>query len=223
MAKVKHVANGKPSPKNEVPTPKKTTPPPPPLSDLTALPSGLPPPPSFPNVPFSIIIKKSIPSLPPIVPKLAPPPAKKVTPPTPFIKGQIGHVFFTMSQPRSYLEMPHGYSLIIGSFRKPFSHEHVKTNYIIVDPLGNNWTSPEVFNIWRETVERGEVPDIDQKLFRIAIVRLGNEFRLCSSSHKKSFKEQIITIKDGHQLADEDKCEKKDPDYVPEESNEELD
>ena len=68
------------------------------------------------------------------------------------------------------MELPHGHSLIVASFRKPFSYEHVKSKYIIVDPLGNKWCSPEVFNVWRETVDARESPDIDQKLYRLAIV-----------------------------------------------------
>ena len=216
MAKVKHVACGKPpSPKNDPPTPKKSEAPPPPLSDLSTLPSGVLPPPSFPNILFSIVMKKSIPLLPPVILKLAPPPTKKVVPPTPFIKGQLGHVFFSMSMPQSYMEMPHGHSLIVGSFWKPFSYEKCNSKFIITDPIGNKWTSPEVFNLWREMVESGEMTNIDQKLFHITIVRLGNEFRLCSSVHKNSYKDQVIAVKDVHQLADEDPCEKKDLDYIP--------
>ena len=100
--------------------------------------------------------------------------------------------------------MPHRYSLIVGSYHKPYSYKHCKSKFIITDPLGNKWTSPEVFNLWRETVESSEMEDIDQKLFHVVIVRLGNEFCLCSSIHKNSFKDQIIVVKDAHNLANED-------------------
>ena len=83
--------------------------------------------------------------------------------------------------------------------------------------------SPEVFNIWCKTVEVGETSDIDQKLYWIAIVRLRNEFQLCLSNCKKSFNDQIIVVKDAHQLADEDPCKKKDPDYIPDDDNDFLD
>ena len=193
MAKVKHIACRKPpSPKNDPPTPKKTEVPPPPLTDLTALPSSLPPPPSFPNIPFSIVTKKSVPSLPPIIPKLVPPPTKKVTPPGLFIKGQLGHVFFSLSSIRNYMELPHGHSLIIASFQKPFMYEHTNTKFVITDPLGNKWSSPEVFNVWRATVEASEIPDIDQKLFHVVIIRLGNEFQLCSSLCKSKYKNKFF-------------------------------
>ena len=113
------------------------------------------------------------------------------------------------------MELPHGHSLIIRSFRKPYYYEHVKSKYIIVDPLGNKWTSPEVFNLWHEMVENREMSDIDMKVYHIAIVHLGNEFHLCSSICKNSYKDQIIDVKDAHQLANEDPHEKKDPDFVP--------
>ena len=130
MAKVKHIARGNPpSPKKKESPSLKTTAPPPPLTNLAALPSGLPPPPSFPNIPFSIVTKKSVPSLPPITPKLAPPPTKKVTPPSPFIKGQLSHMFFTLSSVHNYMEMPHRHSLIVASFWKPFSYEHTNTKF----------------------------------------------------------------------------------------------
>ena len=56
IAKVKHCTC------STLPTPKKTALPPPPLSDLASLPSGLPPPPSFPDIPYSVVTKKSIPA-----------------------------------------------------------------------------------------------------------------------------------------------------------------
>ena len=223
MAKVKHCVHGvPPSPKRkDSPSPKKTEPPPPPLTSLSSLPTGLTPPPSFPNVPFSIIMKKSITSLTLSTQKLAPPLTKKISQPTPFIKGQLGHVFFSMSMPQSYMEMPHGHSIIVGSFQKPYSYKNCKSIFILIDPLGNKWTSPEVFNLWHETIESGEMEEIDQKVYQIAIVHLGNEFHLCSSLCKNSFKDHIIPVKDVHQLAEEDPHEK-DPDFVPDEDNDDL-
>ena len=155
------------------------------------------------------------------MPKLVPPPSKKVVPPGSFIKGWLGQVFFTLGSVRSYMEMPHGHLLIITSFQKPFSYEHTNTKFVITDPLGNKWSSPEVFNMWRKTVEAGEIPDIDQKQFRVAIVRYGNKFQLCSSLRKPKYKEQIFPIA-SRQLADKDEREKKDPDFVPDD-DEELD
>ena len=63
---------------------------------------------------------KSVPSAPPpLIPPpqiVVTPPRKKVTYPGPFIKGQVGTVFFSMDKVQSYMEILHGYSIIVQNF-----------------------------------------------------------------------------------------------------------
>ena len=95
--------------------------------------ASLPPPP--PLIPTSIVTVKSVPSAPPPIPisalvkKLAPPPSappSKKPCPQPFIRGQVGRKFFSLSQLHTYTKIPDGCSLIIAGFRKPLPHETVK-------------------------------------------------------------------------------------------------
>ena len=95
----------------------------------------LPPPP--PLIPSSTVLLKTVPSAPP---SSFPPPSKKPCPP--FIRGQVGHKFFSLSQPRSYTKIPDGCSLIITGFQKPLPHENVKTSFVLIDPFGGTWSLP---------------------------------------------------------------------------------
>ena len=172
--------------------------PPPPLQLITtssmikkSVTSTLPPP-SFLSIPFSIVTKKSVPLL---TPPLLPFPPQKVVPPGPYIRGQLGHVFFSLGNVCSYMELPHRHLLIIQYFWKPFTYEHVNTKFILTDPLGNKWSSPQVFNLWHETIESGEMSDIDQKLIHIAIVHIRNKFKLTSSICKNSYKNKLLQSK----------------------------
>ena len=112
------------------------------------------------------------------------------------------------------MEIPHGYSLIVNSFHMPCRHELVDSKYIIVDPLGNSWSSPEVFTQWRRCVENKEVEDIDLTKIRFAIVRYGNTFKLCTSNKKSKYTSQTHIIP-ALELAEEDPREQKDLDYFP--------
>ena len=116
-----------------LPPPDATLPPPPPLIPsstvlLKTTPSTPPP------VPISALITKDVPSI--------LPPSKKPCPP-PFIRGQVGRKFFSLAQPRSYMKIPDGCSLIIAGFRKPLPHEFVNVKHILLDPFGGVWTSRE--------------------------------------------------------------------------------
>ena len=71
------------------------------------------------------------------------------------------HVFFSLDVPRSYTEVPPGHMVIIAKFWKAYNFEAVKPKYILIDPLDNKWTTPEVFNKWRKVVERGDLHDLD--------------------------------------------------------------
>ena len=112
----------------------------------------LPPPP--PLIPTSSVILKSVPSAPstPSKPPCVPPPNKKPCPP-PFIRGQVGRKFFSLAQPRNCTRLPDGCSLIIAGFRKVLPHENVNSKFIIIDPFGNTWSAPKVFDVWREEID----------------------------------------------------------------------
>ena len=120
------------------------------------------------------------------------------------------------------MEIPHGFSLIVNSFHLRHKHELVESKYVIVDPLGNSWSSPEVFAQWHHCVENREVEDLDLSKVRLAIVRYGNTFKLCTSNKKSKYTSQTHIIP-ALELAEEDAREKKDPDYFPPKDEDELD
>ena len=172
-------------------------------------------PPQLINILTSIVIKKTTPSA---LSPLTPPPQKKVTLPGPCIKGQVGHVFFSLDVPCSYTEIPPGHTVIIVKFQKTFNFETVNSKYILIDPLDNKWTAPEVFNKWREVVDHGDLHELDLKQYQLRLVRYGHEYKLTSSLRKTLYKDEIFPIhaKD-YPLADEDAREQKDPDFEPDE------
>ena len=178
------------------PTPSTTLPPPPPLFHASA-----------PTV-------KSVPSAPPPQIVVGPPLLKKLAYLGPFIKGQLGTIFFSLDRPCNYMEIPHGFSLIVQSFHLRHKHELVESKYVIVDPLRNSWSSPEVFTQWRSCIENHEIEDLNLTKTRLAIVRYGNTFKLCTSDKKSKYQTQTHFIP-ALELAEEDTREKKDPDYIP--------
>ena len=225
MARTKQCARANPpsfsSSPSPSPSPSPTLPPPPPLIKMS-VPATTLPSPSLPPLP-PILSRASTPavkSVPQIV--VGPPLPKKLAYLGPFIKGQIGTIFFSLDKPRNYMEILHSYSLIIQSFHLRRKHEVANCKYIIVDPLGNSWSSPEVFTQWRICVENGEAEELDLTKVRLAITRFGNTFKLCTSDKKSKYTSQTHIIP-SLELAEEDPREKKDPDYVPpKDSNEEL-
>ena len=183
------------------PSPSPTLPPPPPLLHVTTP------------------THKTVPSAPP--PLIPPPPQIVVEPPRkkivylgPFIKGQVGMVFFSLDRVRSYMEIPNGYLIIIMNFRLCHKYELVDSQYVLMDYIGNKWAAPEVFQQWQRCVENRELQDIDLTKNRLAIMRYGNTFKLCTSDKKSKYQTQTHFIP-AEELANEDPCEKKDPDYIP--------
>ena len=186
---------------------------------------SLPLPPPLLNIPTSEVHLKTMPSIPQLIaksvpsalPPIAPPPTKKITPPGPYVKGQVGHIFFSLGRIRSYTDIPSGCSLIINKFWKPFSFEGSAGKYILIDPFENKWSSPETFNKWRECVDHGDLNELDLSKYRLALVRFRSEFKLSSSLRKTSWKDEIYPI---HQVDDpqeeEDLREQKDPDFSDE-------
>ena len=229
MARTKNCARIKPKSPSSSSSPSPSLapshPPLPPLIKMS-VPATTLPPPSLPPLPpilsrASTPATKSVPSHPQII--VGPPLPKKLAYPGPFIKGQIGTIFFSLEKPRNYMEIPHGYSLIIQYFHLRRKHEHSETKYIIVDPLRNCWSCPHVFTQWRECVEQGEAEELDLTKVRLAITRFGNTFKLCTSDKKSKYQSQTHLVP-ALELADEDKRERKDPDYLPpKDSNEEID
>ena len=200
-------------PRITLPTPDPSLPPPPPLIPssivtIKSVPSAPPP------VPISMLIKKIVPS--------DPPPSKKLCP-HPFIRGQVGHKFFSLSQPRSYTKIPDGCSLIIVGFRKPLPHENVKSSFVFLDPYGGTWMSPQVFNVWREEVESGALTSDEFATHRVALVRNGVEFFLAFSDRKTQINNVTNQIQQDPKSDDEafpnadseDEREKHDPDFFP--------
>ena len=148
---------------------------------------------------------------------------KKISYPGPFVKGQVGTIFFSLDRVRNHMELPHGFSLIMQSFHMRYKHEIAYSKFILVDPLRNSWSAPEVFDQWHSCVENHELEDIDPMKHHLAIVCFGNIFKLTVSDKKSKYQSQTHFIP-ALELADEDERERKDPDYVPpKDSDEDLD
>ena len=212
MARTKNCAHIKPkspsSSPSPCPSPAPTHPPPPPNPHVTTPAfKSVPTAPSLPSL-FSpaLASTNSVPStLPPIVDPpsklpsalpsaVRPPqiiverPRKKIMFPGPFIKGQVGSVYFSLDKIRSYMEIPHGYSIIVQNFHLRCKFEPCFSKYVIIDPIGNKWEAPEVFVKWCQCVESNTIQDLDLNKTRLAIVRYGNNFKLCTSVKKTTIK-----------------------------------
>ena len=132
-------------------------------------------------------------------------------------------MYFSLDKVHNYMELPHGYSLIVQNFCLCQKFEMCFSKYVLIDPLGNKWEAPEVFQQWHNCVETRTIQDLDLNKTRLAIVRIGNTFKLCTSVKKNNYKDQTHFVP-AVELAEEDKREKKDPDYVPpKDSDDELD
>lgn len=121
---------------------------------------------------------------------------------------------FSVFTPQSYTEIPPSHMVLIAKFWRTYSFKSVNSKYILIDPLDNKWTSPEVFNKQREVVEKGDLHKIDLKQYQLGLVYFGAEFKLTSSLRKMSYKDEIYPIH-ASQLADKDTCKMKDPDFIP--------
>ena len=212
-----------------LPSPKSNPPPPPliPTSVVTLKSTPSTPPP----IPFSALVKKLAPSAPPssfsppsAPPSSFPPPSKKPCP-SPFIKGQVGRKFFSLSQPRSYTKIP-GCSLIIAGFRKPFPHENVNLKHVILDPYGGVWTAPRVFDVWHKEIESGALTSDEFSTHQVALVHNRGEFFLAFSDRKSQINNVLHQIQadpnddEAFPNADsEDKREKRDPDFLPDDED----
>ena len=185
----------------------------------------IPPPP--PLIPTSLVTVKTVPSLPstPSKPQCVPPPNKKSCPP-PFIRGQVGCKFFSLAQPHAYTRIPIGCSLIITGYRKVLPHENINSKFIIIDPFGNTWSAPKVFDIWREEIETKALCSDKFVMHRIAVVRDTNDFFLAFSDRKTNINNVINHLQRDLDLSDddafpnvdsEDEHEKHVPDFHPDE------
>ena len=184
MARTKNCARVKPnspfSSPSPNPSPAPTHPPPPPNPCVTM--------PAYKSVPtapslFSPALVSAPPSVLPLIvgppstpPSARPPqiivepPRKKITYPGPFIKGQVGSVYFSLDKIRSYMEIPHRYSIIVLNFHMCYKFEPCFSKYVVINPLGNKWEAPEVFEKWRQCVETNTIADLDLNKTRLAIV-----------------------------------------------------
>ena len=199
-------SSSSPSP---APSPSPTLPPPPPLIKMT-VPAATLPSPSLPLPPLPPIVSRATARSPPQI--IVGPPMKKLSYPGPFIKGQVGSIFFSLDRVHNYMEIPHRYSLIVQSFHMRYKHEITYSKFILVDPLGNSWSALEVFDRWRTCVENHELEDINPMKCHLAIVHFGNTFKLAVLDKKSKYTTQTHFIP-ALELADKDKREKKDPDY----------
>ena len=152
-----------------------------------AVPSTIPPP-AGTDMPLSFdsILTTS--------PTLKCPPIKKSCRSNAIIKGQVITKFFSLESPHSYTELPDGCSLFILGYWKPFPHENVKTQYIILDAFRCKWTAPQVFNVWCEQIERKALEEDKLKTHQITLVCSGNNFFLAHSNRKTKYTQVIHSI-----------------------------
>ena len=151
--------------------------PPPPRSDV---------PPSFDNIPTSIVTLKSDP-LPP--PPCGIPPKKKhsLAKKSPFFDGVYGRPLFSLAPVHHFSSIPQGKSIIFNFFRKALPHEATEGSaYILIDVYENLWATPEVFLKWRQAVDEGAMKKPEKSAFRYCITRIGDEFHLYCSPRKDS-------------------------------------
>ena len=176
-----------------------------------------------PLIPTSTVLLKTVPSVPsaPSKPQCLPPPNKKPCSP-PFIRGQVGRKFFSLAQPRNCSRIPDGCSLIIAGFRKVLPHENVNSKYIILDPFGNAWSAPKVFDVWQEEIDSRALSSDEFQSHRIALVRDRDEFFLAYSDRKTHVNNVVHQIQKDFsddeafpQADSEDEREKRDPDFLP--------
>ena len=121
------------------------------------------------------------------------------------------------------MKIPDRCSLIIAGFRKPLPHENVKSSFVLLDPFGGAWTSPQVFNVWRDEVESGALTSDEFATHRVALVRNGCEYFLAFSDRKSQVKNVLHQIQadpsDDEEafpnMDTEDEREKRDPDFLP--------
>ena len=136
----------------------------------------------------------------------------------------MGTKFFSLEQPHHYSELPDWCSLIISCCQKPLPHENVKTSFVLLDPFGGAWTSPRVFEIWREEIESGALSSDEFATHRIALVQNGCEFFLAFSDRKSQvnsvlhqIQQDPISDEEVPNADSEDECEKRDLDFHPDE------
>ena len=141
-------------------------------------PSPCDPPPPLLLIPTSTITMKTEPSIPQLIMKsvpstsssVCPPPPKKLTPPGPYVKGQVGHIFFSLGRIWSYTDIPSGCSLIVSKFQKPFPFKGTAGKYVLIDPFDNKWSSPETFNKWRKCVDCSDLGELNLTKYHLALV-----------------------------------------------------
>ena len=223
-------------PRIVLPSPDPSIPPPPPLiCSSTMMIKSVPSAPPPPLIPSSIVTLKSVPSTTPSIPfstvikkiaPSAPPPSKKLCS-SPFIKGQVGCKFFSLAQPKSYMKIPDGHSLIIAGFRKPLPHENVNVKHILLDPFRGVWTCPRVFEVWCKEIESGALSSDESSTHCIALVRNGAEFFLAFSDRKTQINNVMHQIQQDPKSDDEafpntdseDESNNHDPDFFPDDED----
>ena len=135
----------------------------------------------------------------------------------------MGRKFFTLTQPCTYTRIPDGYSLIVAGFQKVLPHKNVNSKFVILDPFGNAWSAPKVFDVWREEVDSHALSTDEFVTHRVAIVRDRDEFFLAFSDRKTNVNNVINHLQRDLDFSDddafpnadsEDEREKHDPDLT---------
>ena len=131
-----------------------------------------------------------------------------------------------------YTQIPDGYSLIVSSFCHLLPHEKVNTKYNFIY-VWEQLDLPRSLQYLDVEVNTGALGELDLNVHYIAIVHIGNEFRLAELNQKTKYKNVTYPVpppafcleneedddafpvdSDEEQpLADKDEQEKKDPDF----------
>ena len=113
----------------------------------------------------------------------------------PFLRGQIGKVFFTNRPVNSLDRMPEGSSFVVAAFRLATNREQaLGCKYVLIDTYNGQWAAPPVFNEWRQAVEEGSLPELDFNTIRLALTKSNGWYSLCSSKRSVNYKDAIIPL-----------------------------
>ena len=127
-----------------------------------------------------------MPPPPPSVDPPAPPPAKKV----PWVQGFVGKQIISFHKPLSVDLLLDGMTLpIIRWHYMLHSEDFMGYKYVMVDTMGGKWYGPQVFEEWREKVNKHELPEVNPAYCRVGIYKNGKQIIITSWSKKQGFKQ----------------------------------
>ena len=138
-------------------------------------------------------------------------------------------VLFSITLVHHYSAIPQGKSIIFNYFQKALPHKVMEgSSYVLMDIYENLWTTPEVFLKWRQAVNSRAMKKHEKSTYQYSITHIGDKYWLyyhlgrhtscCASSCSPSFSplpKGCDEEEDPFPADEENKWEKKDPDFIP--------